>query len=101
MFYEALRILPMPGTCALSFPQFFLRKSLRSLGSCLLNMENLSDLDYVRIYAESLKSNPLLFRQQKMLIDSQIQASRSLFKSMLAGPNFKIAARKYLKEIGL
>lgn len=59
-------------------------------------------LDYVELYANKLKEDNSLFRQQKMLIESQMSASRSLFRSMFgAGKEFKINARKYLKSIGL
>ncbi|MBW2981856.1 hypothetical protein KY343_03155 [Candidatus Woesearchaeota archaeon] len=61
----------------------------------------MKDIDYVKLYAEKLKSNPDLFKQQKMLIESQLHASSSLFNNMFAGKNFKENARKYLKNVGL
>jgi hypothetical protein len=61
----------------------------------------MKDIDYVKLYAEKLKNNPDLFRQQKMLIESQLHASSSLFNNMFSGKNFKENARKYLKNIGL
>lgn len=54
------------------------------------------DLDYVVLYANQLKSNPKLFEQQKKLIESQFNASSSLFKNAF-GKNFKENARLYLK----
>jgi hypothetical protein len=64
-------------------------------------MKILSDLDYVEMYAERLRKDNRLFAQQKMLIDSQMRASRSFFSSMLSGPDFKQRAREYLKNVGL
>ena len=64
-------------------------------------MKNTSNLEYVQMYADKLKNNPGLFCQQKMLIDSQITASRSLFGHMLEKSDFKAEARTYLKKIGL
>ena len=60
----------------------------------------LDRLDYIEIYAEALKNDNGIFKQQKMLIDSQMQSSRSFFKSYFKGQNFKEAARKYLKAVG-
>lgn len=57
-------------------------------------------IDYVTLYAEKLKKDSSIFKQQKMLIESQLDSSRELFKNMF-GKNFKANARKYLKEIGL
>jgi hypothetical protein len=64
-------------------------------------MKILSDLDYVEMYAERLRKDNRLFAQQKMLIDSQMRASRSFFGVMLSGPDFKRQAREYLKKVGL
>ncbi|MBI2137867.1 hypothetical protein HYU12_05140, partial [Candidatus Woesearchaeota archaeon] len=52
-------------------------------------MKSLSDLEYVELYAKKLKQDSRYFKQQKMLIDSQIIASRSLFRAMFAGSDFK------------
>ena len=60
--------------------------------------KNFKELDYVKIYARALKVNPRLFKQQAMLINSQIEASSSLFKKKF-GVNFKEGARNYLKKI--
>jgi hypothetical protein len=60
-----------------------------------------TDMDYVEIYAENLKTNPELFKQQKMLIESQMKSSRSFFQNRFKGKDFKIEARKYLKDRGL
>ena len=60
----------------------------------------LTDLDYVKLYAERLKEDNALFEQQKMLIDSQLKASSSLFKKAFCG-DFKLKAREYAKSFGL
>lgn len=60
----------------------------------------MKDLDYVALYAEALKKDNALFEQQKMLIESQLTASSSLFTRMFKG-NFKVNARSYLRRIGL
>ncbi len=59
------------------------------------------DIDYVTFYAKKLREDNRYFAQQKMLIDSQIQASRSFFQKKFEGKDFKTEARKYLKAIGL
>ncbi len=60
----------------------------------------MKDEDYVELYARRMKEDNSLFKQQKMLIESQLQASSSLFRKMFSG-DFKTKARKYLREIGL
>lgn len=61
-----------------------------------------TDLDYIELYANKLKKDNSLFKQQKMLIESQLHSSSDLFKKMFgAQNNFKINARKHLKSIGL
>ena len=60
----------------------------------------MKEIDYVTLYAESLKENNLLFEQQKMLIESQLKASSSLFTKTFSG-DFKLQARSYLRGIGL
>lgn len=61
-----------------------------------------TDLDYIEFYANKLKKNKSLFKQQKMLIESQLHSSSVLFKKMFgAQKNFKNNAREYLKGIGL
>jgi hypothetical protein len=58
----------------------------------------LTDLDYIKFYAKKLKENNRYFKQQKDLIDSQFQASKSLFRKKLGTKErFKINARAYLK----
>ena len=57
------------------------------------------DLDYVILYAEKLRKNNSLFEQQKMLIESQLSVSKSLFKNKFKGGNFKEKARRYLKQV--
>ena len=64
-------------------------------------MKKISDIDYVELYANKLKYDNSLFKQQKMLIESQLRASSSIFRNMFAGDNFKEKARAYLKSIGL
>jgi len=60
-----------------------------------------TNLDYIEIYTENLKENSEFFKQQKMIIDSQIKSSRSFFNNLFKGKDFKTEARKYLKERGL
>jgi len=60
-----------------------------------------TNLNYVELYSKELKENPKLFSQQKMLINSQIKASNSLFKNFGKGEKFKQNARKYLKGVNL
>ena len=60
-----------------------------------------TDLDYIELYANKLKNNNSFFKQQKILIESQLEGSRSIFKNMFFKNNFKENARKYLKDIGL
>ncbi|MBS3158833.1 hypothetical protein J4206_06110 [Candidatus Woesearchaeota archaeon] len=61
-----------------------------------------TDMDYVELYANKLKEDNSLFKQQKMLIESQLHASSSLFSKMFGrGKKFKVNARKYLKEVGI
>lgn len=60
-----------------------------------------SNVDYVRFYAEKLKNDNCYFEQQKMLIESQLEGSRSVFKNMFSKKEFKSGARKYLRGVGL
>ena len=64
-------------------------------------MKRLSHIDYVELYANKLKYDNSLFKQQKMLIESQLKASSSIFRNMFAGDDFKEKARAYLKSIGV
>lgn len=59
------------------------------------------DKDYIEFYALELKKNPKLFKQQKTLINNQIQSSRSFFKNLFRGKDFKKEARVYLKARNL
>ncbi len=61
----------------------------------------MTDLDYVTLYAKKLLEDSSFFEQQKTLIESQFEASTSLFRNAFGDKNFKINARKYLKNIGL
>jgi len=61
-----------------------------------------TDLDYVEFYANKLKEDSSIFKQQKMLIESQLKSSSSLFRGMFGtGKMFKVRAREYLKKVGL
>ncbi|NCN39576.1 MAG: hypothetical protein COY38_00755 [Candidatus Aenigmarchaeota archaeon CG_4_10_14_0_8_um_filter_37_24] len=64
-------------------------------------MKPKTDMDYIELYAEKLKSDNSLFKQQKKLIESQLKGSSSLFSNMFSGKNFKADARKYLRARGL
>ncbi len=57
--------------------------------------------DYVKLYAEKLKKDNTLFKEQKMLIEAQLQGSSSLFHEICKGKDFKKCAREYLRSIGL
>lgn len=60
----------------------------------------MTNRDYVRLYANKMKNDNKYFKQHKMLIESQLKASSSLFKNSFGvGEDFKTNARKYLKEI--
>jgi hypothetical protein len=59
-----------------------------------------SDLDYVIYYAEEMRENPKLFNQQKKLIESQLNASKSLFSNW-KGKYFKEKCRAYLRDRGI
>ena len=62
-------------------------------------------MDYVVFYAEMMQRDNRYFKQQKMLIDSQIQASRSLYMNMFkkhgTADDFKKSARDYLRQLGI
>jgi len=61
-----------------------------------------TDLDYIELYANKLKNNNSFFKQQKILIESQLHGSSELFRKMFGTQNsFKTNARKHLKRIGL
>ncbi len=61
----------------------------------------ISDLDYVEFYAKKMKKDNSLFKQQKALIESQLQGSSSLFKNAFSEGDFKTLAREYLQKVGL
>ena len=61
----------------------------------------ITDMDYVKLYAKALKNNSELFKQQKMLIESQLKASRELFLKRFGEKDFKLKAREYLRRIEL
>ena len=63
-------------------------------------MKQKKELDYVKIYAEKMKEDNRLFKQQKEFIESQLQISSSIFSKMFGKKNFKANARKYLKKMG-
>ncbi len=65
-----------------------------------LSRPPLTDLEYVQYYAEKMKKDNKYFAQQKILIDSQIKSSRTLFQNQFKS-DFKKEARKYLKGVGL
>jgi len=61
-----------------------------------------TDMDYVVYYAVNLKQNNSLFKDQKMMIESQMHSSEELFRNMFGtGEIFKINARRYLKKVGI
>lgn len=60
----------------------------------------MKEIDYITLYAEILREDNSLFQQQKMLIESQMKASSSLFNKMFSA-DFKKNARIYLRKIGL
>ncbi len=57
-------------------------------------------IDFVDYYAEKLKRDSSIFVQQKMLLESQMQSSKSFFQNHFKGQDFKTAAREYLKSMG-
>jgi hypothetical protein len=65
------------------------------------NVRLMTNLDYVEFYAEKMKRDNSLFKQQKMLIESQLQSSKSLFKNAFSEGDFKTFAREYLRKIGI
>ena len=59
-----------------------------------------TDMDYTEFYANKLKKDNSIFKQQKVLIESQLKGSSALFKKMF-GTHFKDNAREYLRKRGL
>ena len=61
-----------------------------------------TDSDYLKFYANKLKKDNSIFKQQKKLIESQLKSSSSLFRKRFGiGDKFKINARKYLRDKGV
>ena len=59
---------------------------------------SISDLGYVELYAKKMKVDNSYFKQQKILIESQIKASSIIFRNKFGrGEMFKNNARKYLR----
>lgn len=56
-----------------------------------------TDLDYVELYANKLKLDNSIFKQQKKLIESQLKSSSDIFRQKF-GKDFKLNARRYIKE---
>jgi len=68
-----------------------------------ISMKPISDIDYVELYAEKMKHDKSIFKQQKELIEAQLNSSSDLSKKMFSG-NFKLfksKAREYLRAVGL
>ena len=61
----------------------------------------MKDIDYVELYAKNMKEDSKVFEQHQRLINSQIQSSILLFRESFKDKNFKVEARRYLKNIGL
>jgi hypothetical protein len=59
-----------------------------------------SDMDFIVLYSNKLKEDSSLFEQQKMFLESQLKASKSLFSNW-SGKDFKVRAREYLNKRGL
>lgn len=61
----------------------------------------MEDIDYVRMYAKKAREDNSVFEQHRKFINSQLQASREIFRKRFGTENFEENARKYLKERGL
>ena len=64
-------------------------------------MKIMTELDYVTLYAKKLRGNNEIFAQQKLLIESQLHSSASLFAKMFGRRSFKTKARAYLRQVGI
>lgn len=65
-------------------------------------MKLINNVDYVEFYAKKLKEDNSLFKQQKRLIESQLNASKQLYRNMFGtGEEFKKNAREYLRKKGI
>ena len=60
----------------------------------------MKEIDYVELFANRIREDNSIFKQQKRLIEAQIKSSSSLFKNMF-NKNFKAQAREYLKKVDL
>jgi hypothetical protein len=60
----------------------------------------MKEIDYISYYAKKMKEDNAYFKDQKMLIESQLKSSREIFKNKF-GKDFKKNARLYLKEVGI
>ncbi len=58
-----------------------------------------TDMDFVTLYAEAYKRDRRLFKNQKMLIESQMRSSRSFFLNLFGTTHFKENARKFLNDV--
>ncbi|MEK6927343.1 MAG: hypothetical protein AABX11_02830 [Nanoarchaeota archaeon] len=56
----------------------------------------ISDSEFVKLYAEKLLLDKSLFEQQRILIESQLKATNEIFRKLF-GDNFEENARKYLR----
>lgn len=63
-------------------------------------MKGNSRTDHIELYSEKLAIDNSGFKQHKKIINSQLRASKELFKNKF-GKQYKKNARKYLKEIEL
>ena len=64
-------------------------------------MKPKTNLDYVELYAEEMKKNNSFFKQQKILIESQLRASKEIFRKKFGkDKEFEKNARICLKELG-
>lgn len=54
-------------------------------------------MNYIIYYSEKLKKDASIFEQQKRLIESQLIASKTLYKNMFK-KKFKKEARIFLKK---
>lgn len=61
-------------------------------------------MNFVRYWAEYVRTHDDedWSKQQKVLIDSQLENSKNVFRNMFGtGKGFKINARKYLEQMGV
>ena len=58
-----------------------------------------TDMDYVVLYAEKLREDNSIFKQQKTFIESQMKSSKDMFRNLFGkGEVCKKKARVYLKS---